>query len=676
MMSRQLQLCLAFVIMISNVDMLAVMRVEWGLFPYDVYFNRSMFQSVLQCLKSKETEFCEIKTFHQNGQYHVSSTDRKIWQNTNVDLRNSSFECTWDNSLKILSKIHTLKCSRKFRPISIPKDKCELSFLFIMKWETNEYFDDVSLYNCSLGSDLFAYSTAATRSDVLFTFTPSNVNSTNLTYYNDTTSNYQTSVSILNTKTNDQRSVIITSQPRELSKTLRISEELSESIAATTNSFYNANVVILYNEDTSMTSSDQFNVTNITLIIIGLVVGLGLIVSLVILFLRLRKRKHTNRESKDQPLDQYRDTLEHNGRAVANVFSLSSTSPEDQSKPFPAVEELLHDDYLSLDEPSSEVALSRTSQQTNATLVQTRSENSKLTEETVTPQHHGQDVYSKLNENIKLMTNVYGDLLPERNDASLLNHAYVLETESSEEKQGQSLVNYLDTLEQNDRVVENVYTFYSTHSEGHSKSSPAVEDLLQDNYVPIDTPNSEVALPTCCRQTNVSLQETQSENEEITEETNTPHRHLQGVYSKLNENIKLMTNVYGDLLPDCNSKDKYLQSNVKAKNPTDITINQSCPDTDTVYSNQNITQLGNYYEDVSGSDSTITPHDKILTLLKCDSTCHTVSGVDADQDNTDGTIYFNEHANPYSNHVDHQSEPSNNCNNEKLEPIFGSGVRE
>lgn len=459
----------------------------------------------MQCLKSKETEFCEIKTFHQNGQYHVSSTDRKIWQNTNVDLRNSSFECTWDNSLKIVSKIHTLKCSRKFRPISTPKNKCELPFLFIMKWETNEYFDGVSLYNCSLGSDLFAYSTksptAATRSDVLFTFTPSNVDLTNLTYYNDTTSNYQTSVSILNTKTNDQRSVIITSQPRELSKTLRISEELSESIAATTNSFYNGNVVILNNEDISMTSSDQFNVTNTTLIIIGLVVGLGLIVSLVILFLRLRKRKHTNRESKDQPLVQYRDTLEHNGRAVANVFSFRSTSPEDQSKPFPAVEELLHDDYLSLDEPSSEVALSRTSQQTNATLVQTRSEINKQTEETVTPQHH-----------------------------------------------------------------------------------------------------------------------------------------VQGVYSRLNENIKLMTNVYDDLLPDCNSKDKYLQSNVKAKNPSDITINQTCLDTDTVYSNQNITQLGNYYEDVSGSDSTITPHDKILTLLKCDSTCNTVTGVDADQDTSDGTI--------------------------------------
>ncbi|XP_055860897.1 uncharacterized protein LOC106075153 isoform X2 [Biomphalaria glabrata] len=566
------------------------------------------------------------------------------------------------------------------KPVEMPKDKCDLPFFFIMKWETNEYFDDVSLYNCSLGSELFAYSTkrltttiTTTRSNVTLTYTPSegDLTDSTLTYNNDTTSNYQTSVTILETKTNDQRPESITFQPREPSKTLRISEELSES-----NSFHNANVFIMNNENTSMTSSNQLNVTNITLIIIGLVVGLGLIVSLVIVCLRLRKRKHTNSECKDQPLVQYRDNSEHNGRAVVNVFSFRSTSPDDQSKPFPAVEELLHDDYLSLDEPSSEVALSRTSQQTNATLVQTRSENSKLTEETVTPQHHVQGVYSKLNENLKLMTNVYGDLLPERNDASLLNHAYVLQTESSEEKQGQSLVHYLDTLEQNDRVVENVYTFYSTHTEGNSKSSPAVGDLLQDNYVPIDTPNAEVALPTCCRQTNVSLQETQSENEEITEETVTPHRHLQGVYSKLNENIKLMTNVYDDLLPACNSKDKYLQSNVKAKNPTDITINQTCLDTDTVYSNQNITQLGNYYEDVSGSDSTIKPHDKILTLLKCDSTCTTVTGVDADQDNTDGTIYFNEHANPYSNHVDHQSEPSNNCNNEKLEPIFGSEVQE
>ncbi|KAI8767772.1 transcription factor SPT20 [Biomphalaria glabrata] len=672
--------------MISNVNMFAVMRVKWLSFPYDVFFNSSMFQRVLECLKSKKTELCEIQTSKQDGHYEVTSTNRTISRIRNVDLRNISFECTWDTSFNIFSKIDLLGCSRMNKPVEIPKDKCDLPFFFIMKWQTNEYFDDVSLYNCSLGSELFAYSTkrltttttTTTRSNVTLTYIPSegDLTDSTLTYNNDTTSNYQTSVSILETKTNDQRPESITFQPPEPFKTLRISEEQSESITTIANSFHNANVFIMNNENTSMTSSNQLNVTNTTLIIIGFVVGLSLIVSLVIVCLRLRKRKHTNSECKDQPLVQYRDNSEHNDSTVVNVFSFRSTSPEDQSKPFPAVEELLHDDYLSLDERSSEVALSRTSQQTNATLVQTRSENSKLTEDTVAPQHHVQDVYSKLNENIKLMTNVYGDLLPERNDASLLNHAYVLETESSEEKQGQSLVHYLDTLEQNDRAVENAYTFYSTHSEGHSKSSPAVEDLLQDNYVPIDTPNSEVALPTCCQQTNVSLQETQSENGETTEETVTPHRHLQDVYSKLNENIKLMTNVYDDLLPACNSKDKYLQSNVKAKNPTDITINQSCPDTDTVYSNQNITQFGNYYEDVSGSDSTITPHDKILTLLKCDSMCNTVTGVDADQDTTDGTIYFNEHANPYSNHVDHQSEPSNNCNNEKLEPIFGSDVQE
>ncbi|XP_013091528.2 uncharacterized protein LOC106075151 [Biomphalaria glabrata] len=320
---------LTLVVTMHGVHMYAVMRVKHTVetelysneFYIDTIITKWNLQSLLTCLKKKQTESCIVKSLCKNyNQYKASSVEPQVLNNGKSRRKETAFECKYQSPLDT----KTLACSRQ--DVAFPNCKCKSTYNFVMKWEEKEYFDHESLINCSLGSGLFAYSIVpppSTSMDVTLTSNAIQLKLVNIhSSYSRTTSHKHHSSTTLS---DPRGSVIIisqTSKAEALTSTAykpladkyqppasRVSPDIDRN---------SENDVISNNDDECVKLSSLVDVTNKTLVIIVLILVMNLFVSLTSLFSHFCRGTHIKHTSKYLPLENYLDKTENDFR-VKNI---------------------------------------------------------------------------------------------------------------------------------------------------------------------------------------------------------------------------------------------------------------------------------------------------------------------------------------------------------------------